>query len=96
MTAEQWISLECHPSTRAKAVRAIAVLVRRSSSAELQISFHLDGDISRIHVPARSEARINTELWHHTCFEAFIAIDGDPGYHEINFAPSQEWCVYAF
>jgi hypothetical protein len=96
MTAEHWIDLKCHPSTRTEAVRAIAVHIRRSPGAELRITYRLDGEISRIRVPARSVARINTELWHHTCFEIFIAIEGESGYHEINFAPSQEWCVYAF
>jgi hypothetical protein len=36
------------------------------------------------------------ELWRHTCFEAFVAIDGQASYHEFNFAPSREWHVYAF
>jgi hypothetical protein len=40
--------------------------------------------------------RIGTELWRHTCFEVFIAIDGNREYHEFNFAPSGEWTVYAF
>ena len=40
--------------------------------------------------------RIATQLWRHTCFEAFIAVEGQPAYHEFNFAPSGEWTVYAF
>ena len=76
-------------------VRAIQVLVRRSASADLRINFRLDGDISRIRIPSPSAPRIGTELWRHTCFEAFIAIEGKPAYHEFNFAPSGEWCIYA-
>jgi hypothetical protein len=96
MTVEHWIDLKCHPSTRPGAVRAINVLVRRSASAELQMTFRLDGDIRRIRVPPPSLPRIATELWRHTCFEAFVAVDGSLAYHEFNFAPSGEWAVYAF
>jgi hypothetical protein len=96
MTDEHWIDLRCHPSTRPETVRAIAVLVRRSASAELQITFRLDGDIPGIRVASPAVPRISTELWRHTCFEAFIAVEGQSAYHEFNFAPSGEWAVYAF
>jgi hypothetical protein len=95
MTLEQWIDLKCHPSTPTESVRAIQVLVRRSASAELQVTFRLDGDISRINIPAPVAPRIGTELWRHTCFEAFINVQGQTAYHEFNFAPSSEWCIYA-
>ncbi len=96
MTVEHCIDLRCHPSTRSEAVRAIQVLVRRSANAELQMTFRLDGDISRIRVSSPGVPRIATQLWRHTCFEAFIAVEGQPAYHEFNFAPSGEWAVYAF
>ena len=96
MTVEHWIDLKCHPSTRPEAVRAIRVLVRRSASAELQMTFCLDGDIPRIRVSSPGVPRIATQLWRHTCFEAFIAVEGQPAYHEFNFAPSGEWAVYGF
>lgn len=75
-------------------MHAIQVLVRRSVSDELQITFRLDGDISRITIPSPVAPRIGNELWRHTCFEGFIALDPEPAYHEFNFAPSGEWCVY--
>lgn len=96
MTVEQWIDLRCHPSTRSKTVRAIQVLVRRSAGAELQMTFRLDGDIPRIRVPSPGVPRFAAQLWRRTCFEAFIAVDGQPAYHEFNFSPSREWAVYAF
>src|SRR5258708_38978411 len=96
MTVENWIDLTCHPSIRAEAVRSIKVLVRRSASAELQMTFRLDGDIPRILISPPAVSRFATELWRHTCFEAFIAVEGQAGYHEFNFAPSGEWTVYAF
>ena len=96
MTVEHWIDLRCHPSTRPETVRAIEVRVRRSASAELVMTFRLDGDIRRIRVPSPGVPRIAKQLWRHTCFEAFIAVQGQPAYHEFNFAPSGEWTVYAF
>ncbi len=88
------VTLRCHPSARPETVRAIEALVRRTPSAELRISFRLDGDIPRIRVPSPTVPRFATELWRHTCFEAFIAVDGQGAYHEFNFAPSGEWAVY--
>ncbi len=60
------------------------------------MTFRLDGDIPRIRVPSPGAPRFATQLWRHTCFEAFIAVEGQPAYHEFNFAPSGEWAVYAF
>ena len=95
MTAH-WIDLKCHPSTtRTESVRSIAVLVRRSAG-ELRLTYRLDGDISRILIPPPAVARIGIELWRHTCFEVFVAIEAQQQYHELNFAPSGEWTVYAF
>lgn len=96
MSNERWIDLGCHPSTRSESVRAIGVRIRRSASAELRLTFRLDGDIRGITVPSPAAPRIAADLWRHTCFEAFIAVDGQPAYHEFNFAPSGEWAVYAF
>jgi hypothetical protein len=96
MTIEYMIDLSCHPSTRTETVRAIRVLVRRSAGAGLAISFCLEGDITRIRVPSRGVPRVATQLWQHTCFEVFVAIEGQPAYHEFNFAPSAEWAAYSF
>jgi hypothetical protein len=96
MIAENWIDLRCHPAKRTETVRAIQVLVRRSASVELRMTFRLDGDFRRIRVSPSGVPRIATQLWRHTCFEAFIAAEGRPAYHEFNFAPSGEWAVYAF
>jgi len=96
MTVERWIDLRCHPSTRSATVREVAVRVHRLPGGELRMSFRLDGDIPRIRVPGPDIPRIGSEWWRHTCFEAFIAVDGQAAYHEFNFAPSGEWTVYAF
>jgi hypothetical protein len=56
----------------------------------------LEGDLDRLQVPARHSPRFIDELWRHTCFEMFIARQGDTHYHELNFSPSGEWAAYAF
>jgi hypothetical protein len=47
-------------------------------------------------IPAKSLPRRTDRLWEHTCFEAFIRVDGDPSYYEVNFSPSGEWAAYSF
>ena len=91
MSIEHRMDLIRHPSSSAEMVRAIEVLVHRSAG-DLRMTFRFEGDISRIIV---SPPRDGTELWRHTCFEAFIAMEGQQAYHEFNFAPSGEWTVYA-
>jgi hypothetical protein len=93
MSIEHRLDLIRHPSSSAEMARAIEVLVRRSSADELRLTFRLEGDVSRIII---SPPRDGTELWRHTCFEAFVAMEGQQAYHEFNFAPSGEWTVYAF
>ena len=95
MNAEHWIDLSRHPSTPTATVRAIQVRARRAANSELQLTFRLDGDFARILVPSPSAPRIGAELWRHTCFEAFIQVQGESAYHEFNFAPSGEWTIYA-
>jgi hypothetical protein len=96
MTGENWLDLQCHPSIRPGPVLAIQVSVLRSASGELQMTFRLDGDLPRIRIPSPAVPGIGAELWRHTCFEIFIALEGHRAYHEFNFAPSREWTLYSF
>jgi hypothetical protein len=70
--------------------------VCRESDATLAITYSFEGDLARVRVPAPREPRIAHGLWQRTCCECFIALEGEPGYHEFNFAPSGEWAAYAF
>ena len=90
------VDLKCHTSTPIETVRSIAVLVRRAPSADLELTFRLDGDTSGICVPSSAAPHFATDLWRHTCFEAFIAADEQTSYHEFNFSPSGDWAIYAF
>ena len=96
MTVEQWIDLRRHPSGHVEGAHAIRALIRRSTVTELQITFRIDGDIARIRVPSPTAPRVATQLWQHTCFEAFVAVEGRAAYHEFNFSPSGEWAAHAF
>ena len=88
--------LTCHPQTPTDVVRGITARIRRSPDALLTIAFVLDADFSRLHIPPARVPCLTHGLWEHTCFEAFIALNGTPAYHEFNFAPSSEWALYAF
>src|SRR5512147_1008484 len=97
MTAAPLLArLTYHPQTPTAVVRGITGRVRRSPDALLTITFVLDADLSRLRIPPARVACLTHGLWEHTCFEAFIALNGTPAYHEFNFAPSSEWALYAF
>ncbi len=89
----QWVDLTCHPSKPTDVVRAIGVFVRRTEPV-VEMTFRIEGDIPRLRIPPRGVVSIGTDLWRHTCFEAFVAIDGEASYHEFNFAPSGQWAAY--
>jgi hypothetical protein len=90
----RWVELTCHQSKPTGTVRAAAVFVRRTARPELRTTFRIEGDIPLLRIPPPGLVSIGTDLWRHTCFEAFIAIEGEAAYHEFNFAPSGEWAAY--
>jgi hypothetical protein len=74
-------------------VRAVTARIDRTQDGLLQVAYAIEGDPSRLRIPA---SRTGGNLWQHTCFEIFIAQSGMPSYHEFNFAPSGDWAAYAF
>jgi len=88
--------LACHPATPTRVVRTLSVDVVRPSPAELRLAYVLAGDVARLRVPAPAAPRRGTDLWRHTCFEAFVRAEDAVAYHELNLAPSGEWAVLAF
>ncbi len=90
------LALAPHPSAPSDAVRAIEARVARAPDGMLTLTYSLEGDVSRMRLPAPRLARRAEGLWRHTCFEAFIAPDPGPAYLELNFSPSGEWASYAF
>jgi hypothetical protein len=91
------IALTCHPSTPSDAVRGIAARAERAGRHGLALGFCVAGDLTRVRVPPRAcVPRLVSDLWQHTCFEAFIGVDGTPAYHELNLAPSGDWGAFVF
>jgi hypothetical protein len=95
MTIETFADLSCHPATPCEAIDSIRVAVRRTDT-QLELSFRLNGNIPGICLTPPSSYQSLIKLWRHTCFELFVAIEGLAAYHEFNFAPTWQWCVYAF
>jgi hypothetical protein len=88
--------LTVHPSTPNHAVRSLEVRVQAEKSDILVFHYSLAADMSRVRVPSSGVGGPADALWKHTCFEAFVAAAGAPGYHEFNFSPSHDWAIYRF
>src|SRR5262245_20356349 len=89
-------ALTCHPATANRAVSAIAIDVSWLPDGRLALSYSLIGDCSYLRIPSSKPAASIDGLWQHTCFEAFVSVQGDSAYREFNFSPSGEWAVYCF
>ena len=88
--------LLCHPATPPGAVRRVAAQAERTADGLLRLAFVLEGALTRLVVPAPAPPRLAHDLWRHTCFEAFVGVEGTAGYHELNLAPSGAWGAFAF
>ena len=90
------VTLVRHPESLGGAVRSVGARVCRGAGGTLAITYSIEADLARVRVPQPRPPRIAHRLWQHTCCECFIILEGRPGYHEFNFAPSGEWAAYAF
>lgn len=88
--------LTCHSESRKGAVRELAVRVSPGHGEVLELTYTVEGDLSRLRIPPVRSPMHADHLWEHTCFEAFINPTGKLQYYEFNFAPSGEWASYAF
>jgi len=89
-------TLVCHPSASCSAVQSLSVELVILPGKGLHLSYHLQGDMQGLHIPDPQTPTMADGLWECTCFEAFIATEGEKGYQEFNFAPSGQWAVYRF
>jgi hypothetical protein len=96
MSIERSVTLTPHPVVSAGGVRAIDVRVRRARDAVLGLRYRVTGDLDDVRVPVPATPRAADRLWEHTCFEAFVGVDGERAYHELNASPSGEWAIFAF
>ena len=47
-------------------------------------------------ISSKTESDRHHKLWHHTCFELFLGMPGEPGYIELNIASNGNWQCYQF
>ena len=88
--------LTCHTDTVTTALWIVDVNIRPQPQGSLSLSYKLTGDLAQIRIPATQSSIAKDGLWEHTCFEAFIAVEGEARYHELNFSPSGQWAAYSF
>jgi hypothetical protein len=84
-----------HPGTPCPMLEALHVQVARRPAGGLALAFELSGDLAPLRLPVAAAPQRVEGLWHHTCFEAFIAA-GDGGSREFNFSPSGQWAAWRF
>lgn len=88
------LSLVRHPDTPAGAIHTVEAELRRVPGGAIA-SFWAIGDLSRLVIPPPVSPERTDDLWRTTCFELFVAGDGD-GYREFNLSPSGAWAAYEF
>jgi len=94
MEFEVNIELTCHPETPGPEVQGLWACVRRSRS--LDLVFELRGNLAHLNIPKPGPKRFDEKLWEHTCFEVFVGLKGEEGYHEFNVSPSGAWAAFVF
>ena len=85
-----------HPATPAPMIQAIDAGIASLADGCIAFRYRVRGDMARVRVPAALASERCDLLWEHTCFEAFVGLEGDSGYREFNFSPSGQWAAYAF
>lgn len=87
--------LHLHPATPSSGVRTIKVEAARAGT-RLELRYVAAGAIGELVLPPPGPAERADALWKSTCFEAFVRASADPGYFELNLAPSHDWASYRF
>lgn len=96
MSPSQTFSLLCHPEAINPAVKVMEIVVCPTPAGGLSLCYRLRASADQLRIPALKPFGAADGLWEHTCFEAFIAVEGDPAYLEFNFSPSGQWATYRF
>ncbi len=90
------VSLVPHINNQTAAVHSIKAEINVTSDGSLRLRYLLEGDLEQLAIPAMASPLRIDNLWHHTCFEAFITVGNSPEYCEFNFSPSTQWAAYGF
>ena len=85
-----------HPTTPTPAIHRFEADARRLADGSLAFIYELRGELSTLQIPPRRDDSRVDGLWQHSCFEAFVAVQGETAYREFNFSPSGRWAVYDF
>jgi hypothetical protein len=83
-----------HPDTPAGAIHTIDAELQRTPDGATA-TFRVVGDLACLVLPAAAAPERADFLWKSTCFELFVAGEGE-GYREFNFSPSTRWAAYDF
>lgn len=86
--------LSRHPDTPPGVIHTIEAELQRFPGGALA-TFRALGDVSQLVVPAPAPPIRTDGLWKTTCFEVFVAGNGE-GYSEYNLSPSGAWAAYEF
>jgi hypothetical protein len=86
------LSLQRHPDTPCDPLAGIDIELARLAPLVLDVRYVLRGAVDKISLRTPD----GEELWRHTCFEAFLRVEGEEEYLEYNVAPSGLWNVYSF
>lgn len=63
----------------------------------LALEYRLQDPMAAVRLPVVAIEPARTErLWEHTCFEAFVARDGDAAYWEVNVSSAGHWNLWRF
>jgi hypothetical protein len=89
-------ALKLHPDSRCDAAKTLEVDVARSRDGRLALCYAVTGDIGALRLPPAAPSARADELWHSTCFEAFVHPSPEVAYYEFNFSPSTQWAAYGF
>ena len=84
-----------HPDNAPPANIAVEVDVDRVGGA-MNLIFWLSGPDEAVRMPVSAGRKRIDGLWQHTCFEAFVRVDGHTSYSELNFSPRGDWASYTF
>jgi len=89
------LHLRPHPANPSDAIGDILAIPSRRHGG-LSLGFRVLGKRDAVRWPPVVKQGFADGLWRHTCFEAFVGIADDPGYVELNVAPSKRWAAYRF
>ena len=88
------LSLQRHPDTPCGPLTGIEVELARVRPMKLALRYVLLGAAHDIRL--RPPAGSDDPLWMHTCFEAFVRVEGQEEYLEVNLAPTGDMTAWRF